>query len=77
MKFLIITTMLLLFSCAHHNQMSHQELKKYASYQMNCPVEQLKVEELGDNQFKLLGCKKSEKFTKMCSLGPCYLLLNE
>lgn len=74
MKNLVIMTSVFFISCASHHQLSHEDSLEYASYQMNCPKEKLKLISKLQDRLKIQGCNETAEFEKMCSLGPCYLV---
>lgn len=64
----------LISSCASHRSFNNNQVIEYASYQMNCSSNQLKILKQVDDFYTVSGCQKTQKFEKFCSLGPCYIL---
>lgn len=72
MKYLLLMSLLMIASCASHHKIGQSEVKEYASYQLNCPMNKIELKKLNNNSYEAKGCGDKGNFKVMCSLGPCY-----
>ena len=75
MKSILMILSLFVISCATGKyNLNNDEIKKYASYQLNCSTKNIKILNIDSDIYQAQGCNKTMDFEQMCPLGPCYLI---
>lgn len=72
MKYFILMILLMIASCASHHKIGQSEVKEFASYQLNCPINEIELKKISYNNYEAKGCGDKGEFKVMCSLGPCF-----